>query len=114
MAGERKGGGTMGPAMEAALREIDLLNERLEAERAFRKSNPREYYRKHYNFDTKTGKPIEKKAKGGAAGFPDLTGDGKVTKKDVLRGRGVQGFEKGGAVRGMGAAIRGGNYKGCK
>jgi len=31
--------------------------------------------------------------------FPDLTGDGKVTKKDILKGRGVQGFEKGGDVR---------------
>jgi len=31
-------------------------------------------------------KPVKKLAKGG---FPDLTGDGKVTKKDVLKGRGV-------------------------
>jgi hypothetical protein len=31
--------------------------------------------------------------------FPDLTGDGKVTKKDILKGRGVKGFEKGGSVR---------------
>jgi len=28
--------------------------------------------------------------------FPDLTGDGKVTKADVLKGKGV--FKKGGAV----------------
>ena len=28
--------------------------------------------------------------------FPDLTGDGKVTKKDVLKGRGVPGFKEGG------------------
>ena len=35
--------------------------------------------------------------KGGAA-FPDLTGDGKVTKKDILRGRGVKGFEEGGST----------------
>ena len=34
-------------------------------------------------------------AKGGKA-FPDLTGDGKVTRADVLKGRGV--FEKGGYV----------------
>ena len=33
--------------------------------------------------------------KGGAA-FPDLTGDGKVTKKDILKGRGVKGFKDGG------------------
>ena len=31
--------------------------------------------------------------------FPDLTGDGKVTKKDILKGRGVKGFEEGGSVR---------------
>lgn len=30
--------------------------------------------------------------------FPDLTGDGKVTKADILKGRGVEGFEKGGKV----------------
>lgn len=35
-----------------------------------------------------------KMAKGGS--FPDLTGDGKVTKADVLKGRGV--FKKGGSV----------------
>ncbi len=28
-------------------------------------------------------------AKGGAAGFPDLSGDGKVTQRDILMGRGV-------------------------
>ena len=30
--------------------------------------------------------------------FPDLTGDGKVTKKDILKGRGVPGFKHGGAA----------------
>ena len=34
----------------------------------------------------KKKKPVKKLAKGG---FPDLTGDGKVTKADVLKGRGV-------------------------
>jgi hypothetical protein len=29
-------------------------------------------------------------------GMPDLTGDGKVTRADVLKGRGVKGFAKGG------------------
>ncbi len=37
--------------------------------------------------------------------FPDLTGDGKVTKKDILKGRGVEGFKEGGKVKGM---MRGG------
>jgi hypothetical protein len=36
-----------------------------------------------------------KMQKGG--GFPDLTGDGKVTKADVLKGRGV--FKKGGTIK---------------
>ena len=30
--------------------------------------------------------------------FPDLTGDGKVTKKDILKGRGVPGFGRGGVM----------------
>ena len=54
-------------------------------------------------------KPINYK-KGGAA-FPDLTGDGKVTKKDILKGRGVEGFEHGGEVRGMGRAYMGPSRK---
>ncbi len=32
--------------------------------------------------------------------FPDLTGDGKVTQKDILKGRGVQ-LKKGGSVKGF-------------
>jgi len=72
----------------------------------------------------KMGGKMAKKgyAKGGAA-FPDLTGDGKVTQKDILKGRGVsgmkkggmmakKGYSKGGAVKrgkpkGVGAALRG-------
>lgn len=48
-------------------------------------------------------------------GFPDLTGDGKITQADILKGKGV--FKKGGSVnkkkiiraakRGFGAAKRG-------
>ena len=40
------------------------------------------------------GGATDKKMSGGD--FPDLTGDGKVTHADVLKGRGV--FKKGGAV----------------
>ena len=36
--------------------------------------------------------------KKGGKSFPDLTGDGKVTKKDILKGRGVPGFLSGGGV----------------
>jgi hypothetical protein len=38
--------------------------------------------------------PVKKMRSGG---MPDLTGDGKVTRADVLKGRGV--FKKGGAVK---------------
>jgi hypothetical protein len=31
--------------------------------------------------------------------FPDLTGDGKVTQADVLKGRGVEGMKKGGSTK---------------
>jgi len=31
--------------------------------------------------------------------FPDLTGDGKVTRADILKGRGVEGFKDGGKVK---------------
>ena len=47
------------------------------------------------------------KAKGGsisklkAGGFPDLSGDGKVTKKDILMGRGVVKKANGGQVNGL-------------
>ena len=43
--------------------------------------------------------------KGGRKSFPDLTGDGKVTRADGLKGRGV--FKSGGiAKRGRGCEIR--------
>ena len=51
-----------------------------------------------------------KKAQGmekGGAAFPDLTGDGKVTRADILKGRGVDLKQEGGAVRGMGRAYMG-------
>jgi hypothetical protein len=33
------------------------------------------------------------------ADFPDLNKDGKVTRADVLKGRGVEGFKKGGSPK---------------
>ena len=61
-------------------------------------------------------------ANGGEAKFPDLSGDGKITQKDILMGRGVIKKAKGGVVkkratrtkksRGSGAAIRGTKFKG--
>jgi len=46
------------------------------------------------NATMKKGGPVKKMAKGG---FPDLNKDGKVTKADVLKGRGV--FKKGGTKK---------------
>ena len=46
-----------------------------------------------------------KKKKGGKS-FPDLTGDGKVTKKDILKGRGVK-LKRGG--KGGGKDVAGKN-----
>ena len=51
-----------------------------------------------------------KKANGG--GFPDLSGDGKITQKDILMGRGVIKKKMGGIARGGGAAIQGTGFKG--
>ena len=49
--------------------------------------------------------------------FPDLTGDGKVTKADVLKGRGVKGMMRGGEVKMMrGGEVKfgdGGKVMGC-
>jgi len=57
----------------------------------------------------------KKKMKGGGKVFPDLTGDGAVTKKDILKGRGVEGFGHGGDVR-MGGekGVRMGGEKGVR
>ena len=53
-------------------------------------------------------------AKGGKVkGFPDLNKDGEVTKADVLRGRGVEGFAMGGEVRGCsGSQMSGKGFRG--
>lgn len=47
------------------------------------------------------GKPSRTRFKMGGGNFPDLTGDGKVTKKDILKGRGVPGFGYGGTHKKM-------------
>ena len=51
-----------------------------------------------------------KKANGG--GFPDLSGDGKITQKDILMGRGVIKKKLGGVARGGRAAIQGTGFSG--
>jgi len=62
-------------------------------------------------------------ANGGEAKFPDLSGDGKITQKDILIGKGVIKKAGGGVVkkrvvkrkpkaRGAGSAIKGTKFKG--
>ena len=41
-----------------------------------------------------------------ASKFPDLTGDGKVTQKDILKGRGVEGMKKGGSAKWIQSAVK--------
>ena len=66
---------------------------RVDAEKAYTKKGKRNLK------DEKKRIVRELKAKGGKTkkSFPDLTGDGKVTRADVLKGRGV--FAKGNMVR---------------
>ena len=48
---------------------------------------------------TKKKKPRRRAMKKGGEAFPDLTGDGKVTQADILKGRGVKGFQEGGEAK---------------
>ena len=47
---------------------------------------------------------------GGKTNFPDLTGDGEVTRKDILKGRGVRGMKTGGMMKTKGS-MAGGKMK---
>ena len=71
--------------------------------------NPDQYHQKLNPEGTKGRPEVSSKNKKADGGFPDLTGDGKVTKKDILKGRGVPGFSRGG-----GMAIQGLGFKGVK
>jgi hypothetical protein len=59
------------------------------------------------------GKAMPKAMKAGGmtgykkGGFPDLNKDGKITKADILKGRGVTNMRAGGKVRGCGMARQG-------
>ena len=61
----------------------------------------------------KLGQPYMEAKKGGSAKFPDLSGDGKVTMKDVLMGRGVIKKPKKKAAGGS-MTLKGGKLKGAK
>jgi hypothetical protein len=43
-------------------------------------------------------RPLFRAAGGEASKFPDLSGDGKVTQKDILIGRGVIEKQEGGGI----------------
>ena len=69
----------------------------------------KEFSRKVTKQNEEAMKNVKKTNKKKDGGFPDLTGDGKVTKKDILKGRGVPGFSRGG-----GMAIQGLGFRGVK
>ena len=50
---------------------------------------------------------ITKKMKKGGTAFPDLSGDGKVTQKDILIGRGVIKKSRGGGIIVQGTGFKG-------
>ena len=50
---------------------------------------------------------VKKTNKKKDGGFPDLTGDNKVTQADILKGRGVPGFSRGGGIAIQGLGFRG-------
>ena len=52
------------------------------------KKKVKETQKQIYKTNFKKGGPVDKKKKNGKK-FPDLTGDGKVTFADILKGRGV-------------------------
>ena len=72
--------------------------------------DPKSPYMKALNKARKeSGQDAAEKNKKAGGGLPDLTGDGKVTRADVLKGRGVPGFSRGG-----GMAIQGLGFKGVR
>jgi len=69
----------------------------------------RDFSRKVAKQNEDAMKNVKKTNKKKDGGFPDLTGDGKTTQADILKGRGVPGFSRGG-----GMAIQGLGFKGVK
>jgi hypothetical protein len=62
------------------------------------------------DFNEMTEYDMKQFLKGNSTGtFKDITGDGKVTQKDVLKAKGVPGFSRGG-----GMAIQGLGFRGVK
>ena len=69
----------------------------------------RDFSRKVAKQNEDAMKNVKKTNKKKDGGFPDLTGDGKTTQADILKGRGVPGFSRGGGI-----AIQGLGFKGVK
>ena len=69
----------------------------------------RDFSRKVAKQNEDAMKNVKKTNKKKDGGFPDLTGDGKTTQADILKGRGVPGFSRGG-----GMAIQGLGFKGVR
>ena len=69
----------------------------------------RDFSRKVAKQNEDAMKNVKKTNKKKDGGFPDLTGDGKTTQADILKGRGVPGFSRGG-----GMAIQGLGFKGIR
>lgn len=67
----------------------------------------KEFSRKVAKQNEKAMKNVKKTNKKKDGGFPDLTGDNKVTKADILKGRGVPGFSRGGGMAIQGLGFRG-------
>lgn len=59
------------------------------------------------SLDKEFSKSVAKANKKKDGGFPDLTGDNKVTQADILKGRGVPGFSRGGGIAIQGLGFRG-------
>ena len=60
------------------------------------------------DFNEVTEYDMEQFLKGNSTGtFKDITGDGRVTQKDVLKARGVPGFSRGGGIAIQGLGFRG-------
>ena len=60
------------------------------------------------DFNEMTEYDMKQFLKGNSTGtFKDITGDGRVTQKDVLKARGVPGFSRGGGIAIQGLGFRG-------
>ena len=98
--------------------EDKLTLQAMERERKKRESKAKKKISYRYDHIKDLDKEVReiKMKKGGSVKkkkFPDLNKDGKVTKKDILIGRGVIKKKSGGSVaRGMGSATQGGKFKG--